>query len=432
MDDPVGRWLLIVVFCLMTFICKMLSAAMVHFSEARLCLHMNKKEGAALKSPESAKVALSLLRSFTLLMLNALCVFSFAHTRGQLWLVVLILTPINIVPLKLVPSALGKRYADAIVAAMSGLLNVLAALMRPFTYVTQRLTRLITSPFSKGASPGDGVTEEEIRAMVDIGQENGAIEGAERDMIENVFDFGDMTAADCMTHRTDVTALQVDMSEEEVTGVIEQSGLSRFPVYDEDIDDVVGVLFARDYILNVIKQGAQKKPLRDLLRDPYFVPDTVKADTLLRNMQHTQTHMAIVVDEYGGVCGLVTMEDLLEEIVGDIYDEFDAAEEADVKQIAPDTYRISGWVTLEELNETFGISLSENDDYDTLGGLFLSRFNEIPEDFTTPEADVYLTEDLKKPEEGTCDMLHIKAEHLEDRRLESAIVTYVRAKETEE
>ena len=421
MEDPIGRWLLLALFALLAFLFKLLKTALSEVNDARLRPRAGKRLNALLDAPRDANRALSLLRSLSLVLLSGASVYFLANTPGEMLLAALILTFVETVFLKLIPSRIGERYADALVEKLCALYALLAVLMKPLTFVNEWIMRVLTKPF--GEAPREEVTEEEIRAMVDIGEERGAIEGAERDMIENVFDFGDLTAEDCMTHRTDMTALSVDDDEREICATIEDSGLSRFPVYDEDIDDVIGVLFARDYLLNVAKPPKEKKPLRALLRDPYFVPETVKAETLLRNMQHAKTHMAIVVDEYGGVCGLVTMEDLLEEIVGDIYDEFDPADEAEIKQLAPDTYRVSGSATLDAINEALGVNLTESEDYDTLGGLFLSRFSEIPEDGTTPETDVYVTDDLERHEGEPCDTLHIKVEKLTDRRVESALVT---------
>ena len=150
--------------------------------------------------------------------------------------------------------------------------------------------------------------------MMDIGEERGAIDSAEKEMIENVFDFNDLAAEDVMIHRTEIVSLWVEDTDKEIARTIEESGLSRFPVYDEDLDDVIGVLFSRDYFLNARKQDPV--PLRELLRKAYFVPESVPAGNLFRDMQSKKIHLAIVVDEYGGTSGLITMEDLLEEIVG--------------------------------------------------------------------------------------------------------------------
>ena len=266
--------------------------------------------------------------------------------------------------------------------------------------------------------------------MVDISEESGVIESNERDMIKNVFEFGDLTAADCMTHRTDVTSIWIGDDQQTILEAIKESGLSRFPVYNDDIDDIVGVLSTREYLLNMSEN--KPKSLKSLLRDAYFVPETVPAEVLLRNMQHVKTHIAIVVDEYGGMSGIVTMEDLLEEIVGNIYDEFDPAAETEIQPLGDDTWRISGSADLEAVSEELNVTLPEDEDYDTLGGLIFSRFRSIPEDGSTPSLTLYATEDGEAPEEGQADTIEIQVETIEDRRIEWAKVHVIRAEKENE
>ena len=216
--------------------------------------------------------------------------------------------------------------------------------------------------------------------MVDAGEETGAIQQEEREMIENIFEFDNTTAGDVMVHRTDMVLLSLEETREEILAAIESSGLSRFPVYNEDPDDIIGILNVRDYLLNT--QRPEPRALRDLLRQPYFVPETVRTDRLFRDMQERKVHLAIVVDEYGGTAGLVTMEDLLEEIVGNIYDEFDPAEENEIIPLADKRWRVAGGVELEELEDVLDLKLTgeEDVDYDTLGGLVFAHLDVIPED----------------------------------------------------
>ena len=254
----------------------------------------------------------------------------------------------------------------------------------------------------------DQVSEDNIRAMVEEGEESGAIQSNEKEFIENVFEFDNTTAKDVMLHRTDMVTLSVDAEEGEILDAIRQSGLSRFPVYGEDVDDIVGVLSTRDYLLNF--HQSDPLPLRELLRPAYFVPETVAADVLFRDMQGKKTHMALVVDEYGGTSGLVTLEDLLEELVGNIYDEFDPQEEQEIIQLDDRRWRVSGSADLEELAEVMGFELPEDEeiDYDTLGGLVFSQLSVIPEDGSRPVVEAL--------------GLHIQVEELCDRRVEWALV----------
>lgn len=255
--------------------------------------------------------------------------------------------------------------------------------------------------------PAEQVSEEEIRQLVDAGEEMGAIQQEEREMIENIFEFNNTTAGDVMIHRTDMVMLWVEDSREEILEVIESSGLSRFPVYDEDPDDVIGILSTREYLLNL--QRPQPTPLRELLRGAYFVPESVRTDLLFRDMQDRKVHIAIVVDEYGGTAGLVTMEDLLEEIVGNIYDEFDPQDTPDIIPMGENLWRVAGGAELEQLAETLGVDIPENEEYDTLGGLVFAQLDVIPEDGSRVVVDV-------------CG-LHVQVESIVDRRVEWALVS---------
>ena len=254
----------------------------------------------------------------------------------------------------------------------------------------------------------DQVSEDNIMAMVEEGEESGAIRSNEKEFIENVLDFDNTTAKDVMVHRTDMVTLSADAEEGEILEAIRQSGLSRFPVYGEDADDIVGILSTRDYLLNF--HQPDPLPLKELLRPAYFVPETVGADVLFHDMQTKKTHLALVVDEYGGTSGLVTLEDLLEELVGNIYDEFDPQEEQEMIQLDGRRWRVSGSADLEELAEAMGFALPEDEerDYDTLGGLVFSQLSVIPEDGSRPVVEAL--------------GLRIQVEELCERRVEWALV----------
>ena len=261
------------------------------------------------------------------------------------------------------------------------------------------------------------VSEDNIMAMVEEGEESGTIQSNEKELIENVFEFDTMTARDVMVHRTDMVTLALDEDEEAILDTIRTSGLSRFPVYQEDVDDIIGVLSTREYLLNF--RMPHPKPLKELLRPAYFVPETVAADVLFRDMQSKKTHMALVVDEYGGTSGLVTLEDLLEELVGNIYDEFDPQEEQDIIRLEDNKWRVSGSADLDELAEAMGLELPEDEerDYDTLGGLVFSQLSVIPEDGSRPVVEAM--------------GLRIRVEELCERRVEWALVEKLSPAEAE-
>ena len=245
-----------------------------------------------------------------------------------------------------------------------------------FVSLAGNLILLFYRPLLRLLRRGEEVSEDEIMAMVEEGEESGAIERNEKELIENVFEFNNTTAEDVMIHRTDMVTLSLDDDEETILSAIRESGLSRFPVYQGNVDDIVGILSTRQYLLNFHVERPQE--LRALLRPAYFVPETVRADVLFRDMQSKKIHMAVVVDEYGGTSGLVTLEDLLEELVGNIYDEFDPQAE------------------------------DEDRDYDTLGGLVFAQLAVIPEDGSRPVVEAL--------------GLRIRVEELCDRRVEWALV----------
>ena len=247
------------------------------------------------------------------------------HTLSVI-LITIILSFFTLVFGELVPKRVAMKKSEQVARFTCGVVAFLAAVMRPLIWLltvsTNAVLRLVHIDPNE---EDDEVSEEGIRMMVDIGEEKGAIQAGEKEMIENIFEFDNMTAGDVMTTRTDMVMLWVDDTAEEIAQTIESSGLSRFPVYEEDADDIIGILNTRDWLLNARK--ASPRPVRELLRPAYFVPESVRTDKLFRDMQSRKIHLSIVVDEYGGTAGLVTMEDLLEEIVGNIYDEFDPQED---------------------------------------------------------------------------------------------------------
>lgn len=329
--------------------------------------------------------------------LNTICVI----------IITLILSYFTLVLGELVPKRIAMQNPDRFARRACKVLLVCSGLFRPVVWLlsvsTNGILRLMG--IDPNAEPEE-VTEEEIRMMVDMGGETGAIEETEKEMIENIFEFNNRSAEDVMTHRIDVSSIWIGEEKSEIIKTIRETGLSRFPVYDEDMDDIIGTLNTRTFLLN--EHSEHPKPLRELIREAYFVPETVQADALFRDMQTKKIHMAIVVDEYGGMSGLVTMEDLLEEIVGNIYDEYDPQAEAEIARVDDETWRISGAAPLEDVAEALDVELPEDEDYDTLGGLIFSQFTAIPQDGATPEMDVA--------------GLHIQVEKIEDHRIESALV----------
>ena len=319
--------------------------------------------------------------------LNVLCVI----------LITLLLSYLTLCLGTLVPKRLAMKNPEAIARRSLLLLEVSAVIFRPFVMLLNAATHGILRLC--GIDPNaaeDEVTEDDIRMMVDIGGENGAIEEAEKEMIENIFEFNNSTAEEVMTHRTDVTSIWVDDTEDEILRTICDSGLSRFPVYNENMDDIIGILNTRDFLLNA--QSDNPKSLRALLREAYFVPETVQADQLFRNMQVKKIHMAIVVDEYGGTEGIITLEDILEELVGEIWDEHDEVTE-DFRKQSDGSWLVSGSASVDDLFETLDLPEDEDIDSNTVNGLVQEKTCHLPkvgDHFSLGEYDGVVTRTARR------------------------------------
>ena len=325
--------------------------------------------------------------------------------------ITLLLSYVSLVLGELVPKRLAMKRTEGVARATVDVVSGCSVFFRPVIWLLSKSTNGVLKLLRIDLSESDDeeVSENEIRMMVDLGEERGTIERNEKEMIENIFEFNNTTAEDVMIHRTDVVMLWLEEQPEEVLRVIEDSGLSRFPVYEDDADDIVGVLNARDYLFNIHRE--RPKVLKELLRPAYFVPESVRTDVLFRDMQSKKVHMAIVVDEYGGTSGLVTMEDLLEEIVGNIYDEFDPQDELELFKLGENCWRIAGSAELDSIASVLDVNLSGSEEYDTLGGLVFAQLSVIPEDGSKFSVDA-------------CG-LHIEVEEFTDRRVEWARVSKI-------
>lgn len=254
--------------------------------------------------------------------------------------------------------------------------------LAPFVKMLMLVTSILVSPLISsrempGASDSSNVvTEDDVKTLLGAGEEEGVFAQDERRMIFSIFELGDTLAREIMVPRIDMLALEVNTPLTDGVDSLLKSGHSRVPVYEESADHVLGLLYAKD-LLRVWREGGQLESLRSLLRPAYFVPEAKKVDELLTEMQSQRIHMAIVVDEYGGVAGLVTMEDIVEEIVGEIQDEYDQGEEAPYQELKNGDYLFLGRVDLDDFNETMGSDLPK-DDADTLGGYIYSRLGRVP------------------------------------------------------
>lgn len=231
------------------------------------------------------------------------------------------------------------------------------------------------------------VTEKEIRMMVDAGGDNGSIDVTEKEMINNILELRNTSVGEVATHRTDIVAIPYDATFQEMVQVIAEEKYSRIIVYDDNIDNIIGLFHVKDVVKAFLADDYDKNQfnLMSILKNPYFVPFSKKTDELFREMQRDKVHMAIIIDEYGGTAGLVTMEDLIEEIVGNIFDEYDLEEEEDICALGDKMYRIHGTTDLADVAEMLQITFEDEEDYDTLGGYLIGRLGRIPEEQEKPE-----------------------------------------------
>ena len=300
---------------------------------------------------------------------------------------------------ELVPKRLAMKYSEKIAYATIGIISFISILTSPFVKLLTATTNLVSKIFGVSEYEEEVVTEEEIKMMVDQGQEKGVIKKNEKDLINNVFLLNDIDAAEIMIHRTDIFAIEINDNIYELLDEIDDYKYSRIPVYEETIDDIKGILFLKD-ILKALSNGKKIK-IKDIMREAYYVPETKPIDEVFKELQKNKMQMAIVVDEYGGTSGLLTMEDILEELVGNIFDEYDDVE-VEYNKIDENTYMVEGSIPLYELKKIIGIEIPEGD-YDTLSGYLIEKLGRIPEDDEKP-----VIEDEK---------LTYKVEELEDKRI---------------
>ncbi len=263
------------------------------------------------------------------------------------------------------------RWARALVPLVRGT----AWLLHPIVVVLGVITNSLVRVMGGQVKRGPFVTEEELRLLVTVGEEEGVLEEEETEMIHSIFEFADTTVREVMVPRIDMVTLESDASVNDAVDLAMEGGFSRIPVYEESIDNIIGVLYTKD-MLKQLRDGHENVPIRSLVRPTYFVPVTKKLDDLLREIRQRRIHMVIVIDEYGSVAGLVTIEDLVEEIVGDIRDEYDREENL-YEKINQYEYIVDAKMSIDEFNELMETEL-ENDGYDTLGGFLYAQLDKIP------------------------------------------------------
>ncbi|WP_017415572.1 hemolysin family protein [Clostridium tunisiense] len=279
----------------------------------------------------------------------------------------------------------GELYPKRIALQKSEAIAMFA--VKPIVYISK-----ITIPFVKLLSNStnllvrisgiqienleEKVSKEEIRSLIEVGQEHGVINETEKEMIESIFEFDNTIAEEIMTPRTEVFLIDINSPPEKILEELLEEKYSRIPVYEEDVDNIIGILYMKDFIIEASIHGFDKVDIRSILRTPYFVPVTKNIDNLFKQLQKSNNHMAILIDEYGGFAGIVTIEDLIEEVMGNIFDEYDDTEPY-IKKIDIDTYIVNGLLSINEVNDYFSINL-QSEHSDTIGGFVVDLIDNIP------------------------------------------------------
>jgi len=294
-------------------------------------------------------------------------------------IVTVLLAMFTIIFGELVPKTLALAFPERFALAVAGPIDVIGRILKPLVALLTGVTRAVTRPFGADPSQESQITAEELRLIVERGGQQGVLEAEEEQMINAVIELGDRRLHEVMVPRIDIVALPASASFAQAIETIVEEGHSRVPVYQESIDEIVGILYAKD-LLPYLKTESDPRPaITTILRTPVFAPESMSIDDLLHDFQRKKVHLAIVLDEYGGTAGLVSIEDLLEEIVGEIQDEYDEEEEMIIR-LSDDEIRIDGRVAVGELGELFDttIVLEDEDEYDTIGGLVFHRIGRIP------------------------------------------------------
>lgn len=312
------------------------------------------------------------------------------------------------------PKTMATIHADRMSLAISGIILAMMKLLTPVIFIINKLSLLVLFLLRVKPSKGDGhMTEDEIRTIVDVGQETGVIEDEERDMIHNLFDFGDAEAKEIMVPRIDMTFVQVDATYQEVLELFRAEMFTRIPVYEDTTDKVIGIINMKDFLL---QENTKDFSLRTMLREPYFTYEHKNTADLFLEMRKSSISMAIVLNEYGDTAGLITLEDLLEEIVGEIRDEYDTDEVDAITVINERDYYILGSANLGDVSDALSYDFV-SEDYDTMGGYCLSLLDHLPK-----KNETIITED----------QLFIRIDRVENNRIERVFVRLPEKKEEEE
>jgi CBS domain containing-hemolysin-like protein len=270
------------------------------------------------------------------------------------------------------PKIYAARATDGFALTVAPVILLLSKVFTPLIWVIERVT-----PKFGISDTAEAVTEDEIKEWIDVGKEDGTIEQEEQDMLYSVLEFGDTTAREIMTPRVNTVMMEDTVSFEDAIRIFNETGFSRIPIYHDQIDNITGILNVKD-VFSAMVSNRKDSTVREIMYDPMFVPETKKIDDLLKELRVHRVQMAIVIDEYSSFVGIITVEDILEELVGDILDEFDK-EEPGVQELAPGVHVVDGQMWVEEINETLDLALPTDESYETIGGLVIDRLGHLPQ-----------------------------------------------------
>ena len=302
-----------------------------------------------------------------------------ANDSISLVIITILLSYLTLVLGELFPKRVALQYSEELALIVSKPILLVSKVMLPFVKLLTVSTNLLLRIFGIDAKKLDEkVSEEEIKMMINVCEENGVINETEKDMLNGIFQFDDTLAKRIMTPRTNVFALDINTPINDAVKQIIEEQYSRVPIFDDEIDNIIGILYIKDLLCHIVNGELREDLLKTLLRPAYFVPETKNIDTLFKELQNTKNYMAILIDEYGGFSGIVTIEDLIEEIVGNIRDEYDDNDEQ-IKQIDVKTYLVDGLMPIEELNEHLNLKLP-SDDMETIGGFIIDSLGCIPKE----------------------------------------------------
>ncbi len=326
-------------------------------------------------------------------------------------LITFILSYVTLVFGELIPKRMALRSSEKIALSSVGTIVMISKIFSPFVkFLTLSTNLILTVLKMKEENIEEKVSKEELRSLVEVGREHGIINEVEKEMIENIIEFDEKVAREIMIPRTKAFLIEKSISIEELFEKKEVGIYSRIPVYEEEADNIIGILLTKDLMMEAYRKGFSNINLSDILQEPYFVPETKNVNELFKEMQSEKKHIAMLIDEYGGFSGIVTLEDLIEEVMGNISDEFDT-EDSSIKKLSSNKYLVSGELSLNDINDYFHIEL-ESKHYDTLSGLLIENMDYIPED----------DEDIAPI---MIEGISFKPQRVKDKKIEKVLMTFV-------